>query len=113
MVDNLGLLQGAIAALGVAGGSQVFSLIASNWSKLLTAFTSPVGIASFAVGGAVAAVSAYRKSVEEMVQSAKQAGDEWENNNENLQGQIDKITELRAALDSGTLSEQEAASTKR
>lgn len=112
VVDNLGLLQGAIAALGVAGGSQVFSLIASNWSKLLTAFTSPVGIASFAVGGAVAAVSAYRKSVEEMVQSAKQAGDEWESSNENLQGQIDKITELRAALDSGTLSEQEAASTK-
>lgn len=112
VVDNLGLLQGAIATLGVAGGSQVFSLIASNWSKLLTAFTSPVGIASFAVGGAVAAVSAYRKSVEEMVQSAKQAGDEWESSNENLQGQIDKITELRAALDSGTLSEQEAASTK-
>ena len=67
VVDNLGLLQGAIAALGVAGGSQVFSLIASNWSKLLTAFTSPVGIASFAVGGAVAAISAYRKSVEEMI----------------------------------------------
>lgn len=112
VVDNLGLLQGAIAALGVAGGSQVFSLIASNWSKLLTAFTSPVGIASFAVGGAVAAISAYRKSVEEMIQSAKQAGDEWESSNENLQGQIDKITELRATLDSGTLSEQEAASTK-
>lgn len=112
VVDKLGLLQGAIAALGVAGGSQVFSSIASNWSKLLTAFTSPVGIASFAVGGAVAAVSAYRKSVEEMVQSAKQAGDEWESSNENLQGQIDKITELRATLDSGTLSEQEAASTK-
>lgn len=112
VVDNLGLLQGAIAALGVAGGSQVFSLIASNWSKLLTAFTSPVGIASFAVGGAVAAISAYRKSVEEMIQSAKQAGDEWESSNENLQGQTDKITELRTALDSGTLSEQEAASAK-
>ena len=112
VVDNLGLLQGAIAALGVAGGSQVFGSIASNWSKLLTAVTSPIGIASFAVGGAVAAISAYRKSVEEMVQSAKQAGDEWESSNENLQGQIDKITELRTALDSGTLSEQEAASVK-
>lgn len=112
VVDNLGLLQGAIAALGVAGGSQVFSLIASNWSKLLTAFTSPVGIASFAVGGAVAAISAYRKSVEEMIQSAKQAGDEWKSGQASLQGQIDKITELRTALDSGTLSEQEAASTK-
>lgn len=112
VVDNLGLLQGAIAALGVAGGSQVFSLIASNWSKLLTAFTSPVGITSFAVGGAVAAISAYRKSVEEMIQSAKQAGDEWKSGQESLQGQIDKIIELRTALDSGTLSEQEAASTK-
>ena len=112
VVDNLGLLQGAIAALGVAGGSQVFGSLASNWSKLLTAVTSPIGIASFAVGGAVAAISAYRKSVEEMVQSAKQAGDEWESSNENLQGQIDKITELRTALDSGTLSEQEAASAK-
>lgn len=112
VVDNLGLLQGAIVALGVAGGSQVFGSIASNWSKLLTAVTSPIGIASFAAGGAVAAISAYRKSVEEMVQSAKQAGDEWESSNENLQGQIDKITELRTALDSGTLSEQEAASAK-
>lgn len=112
VVDNLGLLQGAIAALGVAGGSQIFSLLASNWGKLLTAFTSPVGIASFAVGGAVAAISAYRKSVEEMIQSAKQAGDEWKSGQESLQGQIDKITELRTALDSGTLSEQEAASAK-
>lgn len=112
VVDNLGLLQGAIASLGVAGGSQIFSLLASNWGKLLTAFTSPVGIASFAVGGAVAAISAYRKSVEEMIQSAKQAGDEWKSGQESLQGQIDKITELRTALDSGTLSEQEAASAK-
>ena len=71
-----------------------------------------MGIASLATGGVVAAISAYRQSVEEMEESARQAGDEWESNQDSLQGQIDKITELRTALDSGTLSEQEAASTK-
>lgn len=52
-------------------------------------------IGTIAVGGAVAAISAYQKSVSEMVESAKQAGDEWESGQENLQGQIDKISELR------------------
>lgn len=112
VVDSLGLLQGAIAALGVAGGSQVVSMLASNWTSLVSAITSPLGIASLATGGVVAAISAYRQSVEEMVKSARQAGDEWESNQDSLQGQIDKITELRTALDSGTLSEQEAASAK-
>lgn len=112
VVDSLGLLQGAIAALGVAGGSQVVSMLASNWTSLISAIKSPLGIASLATGGVVAAISAYRQSVEEMVESARQAGDEWESNQDSLQGQIDKITELRTALDSGTLSEQEAASAK-
>lgn len=112
VVDSLGLLQGAIAALGVVGGSQVVSMLASNWTSLVSAITSPLGIASLATGGVVTAISAYRQSVEEMVESARQAGDEWESGQESLQGQIDKITELRTALDSGTLSEQEAASAK-
>lgn len=112
VVDSLGLLQGAIVALGVAGGSQVVSMLASNWTSLVSAITSPLGIASLATGGVVAAISAYRQSVEEMVESARQAGDEWKSNQDSLQGQIDKITEFRTALDSGTLSEQEAASAK-
>lgn len=94
VVDSLGLLQGAIAALGVAGGSQVVSMLASNWTSLISAIKSPLGIASLATGGVVAAISAYRQSVEEMVESARQAGDEWESNQDSLQGQIDKITEL-------------------
>ena len=112
VVDSLGLLQGAIAALGVAGGSQVVSMLASNWTNLVSAITSPLGIASLATGGFVAAISAYRQSVEEMVESARQAGDEWESNQDSLQGQIDKITELREALSSGTLTEQEASDAK-
>ena len=112
VVDNFGLFQGALSSLGVVGGAKIISTIASNWTGLLSAITSPLGIGTIAVGGAVAAISAYQKSVNEMVESAKQAGDEWESGQENLQGQIDKISELRTALDSGTLSEQEAASAK-
>lgn len=112
VVDNFGLFQGALSSLGVVGGAKIISTIASNWTGLLSAITSPLGIGTIAVGGAVAAISAYQKSVSEMVESAKQAGDEWESGQENLQGQIDKISELRTALDSGTLSEQEAASAK-
>ena len=112
VVDNFGLFKGALSSLGVVGGAKIISTIASNWTGLLSAITSPLGIGTIAVGGAVAAISAYQKSVSEMVESAKQAGDEWESGQENLQGQIDKISELRTALDSGTLSEQEAASAK-
>ena len=112
VVDNFGLFQGALSSLGVVGGAKIISTIASNWTGLLSAITSPLGIGTIAVGGAVAAISAYQKSVSEMVESAKQAGDEWESGQENLQGQIDKISELRTALDSGTLSEQETASAK-
>lgn len=112
VVDNFGLFQGALSSLGVVVGAKIISTIASNWTGLLSAITSPLGIGTIAVGGAVAAISAYQKSVSEMVESAKQAGDEWESGQENLQGQIDKISELRTALDSGTLSEQEAASAK-
>lgn len=42
------------------------SMLASNWTSLVSAITSPLGIASLATGGVVAAISAYRQSVEEM-----------------------------------------------
>lgn len=112
VADNLGLLQGAIAALGVAGGAEVLSLFAANWTKLVTAFTSPIGIASVAVGGLVAAISAYRQSIDKSVESAKQAGETWEDNDASLKNQIDRITELRGELESGTLTEQQAYDAK-
>ena len=112
VVDNFGLFQGALSSLGMIGSAKIIGTIASNWTGLLSAITSPVGITSIVTGGAVAAISAYRQSVQEMMESAKQAGSEWESGQEDIQGQIDKVTELREALDSGTLSEQEAASAK-
>ena len=43
---------------------------------------------------------------------AQEAGNAWEDNNTSLQDNIDKITELRTALDNGTLTEEEAYQAK-
>ena len=89
-----GGIKGAIYGIGAAISAQPFMLIAT------------------ALLGVVTAVGAYRRSIQQVVTSAKQAGSEWEENNSSIQSQIDRITELRAALDSGTLTEQEAANAK-
>ncbi|WP_373219169.1 phage tail tape measure protein [Ruminococcus sp. 5_1_39BFAA] len=112
VADNLGIVQGAIAALGVAGGAQVIGALAANWTKFATAFTSPLGIASVAVGGLVAAITAYRQAIDKSVESAKQAGSTWESNESAIQGQIDRVVELRTQLESGTLTEQQAYEAK-
>lgn len=41
VVDNFGLFQGALSSLGVVGGAKIISTIASNWTGLLSAITSP------------------------------------------------------------------------
>lgn len=89
-----GGIKGAIYGIGAAISAQPFMLIAT------------------ALLGVVTAVGAYRRSIQQAVTSAKQAGSEWEENNSSIQSQIDRITELRTALDSGTLTEQEAANAK-
>lgn len=73
---------------------------------------NPLILVAAGVTAAVSAFSAYQHSVEEAVSSAKQAGTEWQENNTSLQDNIERITELRTALSSGTLTEQEAASAK-
>ena len=113
VADNLGLLQGAIAALGVAGGAEVLSLLAANWTKLTMALTSPMGIVSIAAGGLVAAITAYRQSIDKSVESAKQAGETWKDNESSIQSQIDRVVELRGELESGMLTEQQAYDAKK
>ena len=73
---------------------------------------NPLILVAAGVTAAVSAFSAYQHSVEEAVSSAKQAGTEWEESNTSIQDNISRITELREALASGALSEQEAASAK-
>ena len=113
VADKVGLLQGAFAALGVAGVGKVVNMLSANWTALVTAFTSPIGITSVAVGGLVAAISAYRQSIAQAVESAKQAGEAWQESNDDIQSQIDKITELRMTLADSNTTEEEAYNAKK
>ena len=106
-------LSGAITAAGAAataaGGG--FAGLAAGAGALLSAL-SPLTIVAVAIGTAFAGFKLYNNYIDGLVDSAKQAGDAWEQSNTSIQDNISKITELRTALDSGKLTEQEAYDAK-
>ena len=77
-----------------------------------TLLANPMILIAAGMAAAVSAFSAYKRSIEEAVDKAQEAGNAWEDNNTSLQSNIDKITELRTALDNGTLTEEEAYQAK-
>lgn len=121
------LVKTALAGLGTAGATYAFTQLSTMLSNTITQVANlggglsglwgvlsahPVGLVTVGVTAAVGAWNAYQKSVQEAVNSAKQAGSEWEKSNSSIQSNIEKITELRTALDSGKLTEQEAYDVK-
>ena len=109
--------QAAVAAMGLSSAegtavASTFSLSGALSGLWATLMANPLVLVAAGVTAAVTAFSAYKRSVEEAVSSAKQAGNEWEENNSSIQEQIDRVTELRTALSSGTLTEQEAVDAK-
>lgn len=106
-------LSGAITAAGAAataaGGG--FAGLAAGAGALLSAL-SPLTIVAVAIGTAFAGFKLYNNYIDGLVDSARQAGDAWQESNTSIQDNISKITELRSALDSGKLTEQEAYDTK-
>ena len=64
------------------------------------------------VTAAFTAFNAYENKVKESINTAKEAGSTWSETNDSMSENISKINELRSALDSGTLSEQESADAK-
>lgn len=60
----------------------------------------------------IAAISSYNNSVKEAVSSARESGNTWEETNTSIEDNISRIQELRTELESGTLTEQEAADAK-
>lgn len=109
--------QASVAAMGLstaegAAAASTFSLSGALSGLWATLMANPLILVAAGVTAAVSAFSAYQHSVEEAVSSAKQAGTEWQENNTSLQDNIERITELRTALSSGALTEQEAASAK-
>lgn len=109
--------QSAVAAMGLAsaqGAATASTVTLSGALKGLwaTLAANPLILIAAVVTAAVAAVSAYNHSIEEAVSSARESGNAWEESHSSLQDNVTKIEELRAALESGTLSEQEAAQAK-
>lgn len=121
------LVKTALAGLGTAGATYAFTQLSTLLSNTLTQVSNlggglkglwgvlsahPVALVTTGVTAAVGAWNAYKASVQEAVNSAKEAGNKWEQSNTSLQNNIETITELRTALDSGTLTEQQAYEAK-
>lgn len=109
--------QAAVAAMGLttaneAAAASTFTLSGAMEGMLATLMANPLILVAAGVTAAVTAYSAYKRSIEEAVSSAKSAGNTWEENTSSITDNISKIQELRSALDSDTLSEQEAADAK-
>ena len=103
----------AVASMGLASAEEVatgatVSLSSALSGLMSTLLANPMILIAAGVTAVVSAFSAYKRSIEEAVDKAQEAGNAWEDNNTSLQDNIDKITELRTALDNGTLTEEEA-----
>lgn len=118
------VLDDASKILGVFGQAFVgiqfgkFSLgLASATTNIKAFSTAASGIAALqpallAITGVYAAIDLYRNYKLGLVEEAEEAGVAWSESNNSLNGYIERITELRGQLDSGTLSEQEAYAAK-
>lgn len=107
----------AVASMGLASAEEVatgatVSLSSALSGLMSTLLANPLVLIAAGVAATVSAFSAYKHSIEEAVDKAQEAGNTWEENNTSLQDNIDKITELRTALDNGTLTEEEAYQAK-
>lgn len=103
--------MGLASAEGVATGATV-SLSSAFSGLMSTLLANPLILVAVGVAAAITAYNTFQRSIEEAVNKAQEAGSAWQDNNTSLQENIDKITELRTALDNGTLSEEEAYQAK-
>lgn len=109
--------QAAIASMGLATAEGTATTATVSLSSALSGLMStllenPLVLIAAGVTAAVTAFNAYKNSIAEAVDKAQEAGNTWNDNNTSLQDNIDKITELRTALDNGTLSEEDAYQAK-
>mgnify|MGYP004452249977 CR=1 FL=1 len=104
--------MGLATANGTAAGATVTlsGALSGLWSTLMA---NPFILVAAGVTATLTAFSAYKKSVQEAVDSAKDAGQAWQESSEGMQSQIDKITELRATLADSNTTEEEAYNAKK
>ena len=109
--------QATLATMGLATAegtatSATFSLSGALRGLWATLKANPLILVASAISIAVAAINAYNQEVQELVDNAREAANAWSETNNSISAQIDRVDELRTALDSGTLSEEEAYNAK-
>lgn len=107
----------AVASMGLASAETTatgatVSLSSALSGLMSTLLANPLILIAAGVTAVVSAFSAYKRSIEEAVDKAQEAGNAWEDNSTSLQDNIEKITELRTALDNGKLTEEDAYQAK-
>lgn len=77
-----------------------------------TLMSNPIVLITTALTAGISIWNAYRQSVEETIQKAKDASNAWKESTSSLDEQISKYKELKAKLASGDLTESEEYSVK-
>ncbi|MCI8886296.1 MAG: phage tail tape measure protein, partial [Dorea sp.] len=102
---GLSTAEGAATASTLSLGSAFKGL----WSTLLA---NPIVLISTALTAGIAIWSSYKQSIEESIQKATDASTAWRESTNTLNDQIAKYKELKAQLDSGTLTPAEEFDTR-
>lgn len=98
---------------------------AKGAGKLSTAFSglaAEIGISKAALGAflgvaagiavVTTAVQMYNQYIQKCVDNAREAGSAWSGTNDSIDAYVEKVKELKTALDSGTLTEEAAYNAK-
>lgn len=88
-----------------------YSGLAASIGISTTALTAFIAVAA-GIAVAVAAVQMYNQHIQKCVDNAREAASAWSSTNSSLDGHIEKIEELKTALESGTLSDEDAYNAK-
>ena len=102
---GLSTAEGAATASTLSLGSAFKGL----WSTLLA---NPIVLISTALTAGIAIWSSYKQSIEESIQKATDASTAWRESTNTLNDLIAKYKELKAQLDSGTLTPAEEFDTR-
>ena len=115
VVDSFNLLQGAITTLGALGLSSIIGKVASNWGTIAGMLTSPTTLFAVGFGAAVSTFITFEKYQKELLsnavskaESSKAAYDETRQELDSLNAELEtttqRISELQALSDAGTIT---------
>lgn len=88
-----------------------YSGLAATIGISTTALTAFIGVAA-ALAVVAVGVQMYNAHVQELVDNAREAATSWSESNSSIDSYVNRINELRTALDNGTLSEEAAYEAK-